>query len=114
MAGGFPKTFEIGRAFRNEGSSPDHLQEFTNMEFYWGYADYEMGMSLVEEMYKYIAKEVYKKTIFSARGHTFDLADEWRRVDYVSAVLEKTGIDIITATDGEMRAKLTELGVKYE
>lgn len=114
MAGGFPKTFEIGRAFRNEGSSPDHLQEFTNMEFYWGYADYEMGMSLVEEMYKYIAKEVYEKTIFSARGHTFDLADEWRRVDYVSAVLEKTGIDIITATDGEMRAKLTELGVKYE
>lgn len=114
MAGGFPKTFEIGRAFRNEGSSPDHLQEFTNMEFYWGYADYEMGMQLVEELYRYIAKTVYGKTEFSARGHTFDLADEWVRVDYVSAVREKTGIDIITATDDEMRAKLDELGVKYD
>lgn len=114
MAAGFPKTFEIGRAFRNEGSSPDHLQEFTNMEFYWAYADYEDGMRLVEEMYKFIAKEVYGKTVFSARGHTFDLADEWRRVDYVTAVKEKTGIDILTATDDEMRAKLTELGVKYD
>lgn len=114
MAGGFPKTFEIGRAYRNEGSSPDHLQEFTNMEFYWAYADYEDGMKLVEDMYRYIAKTVYGKTVFTARGHTFDLADEWRRVDYVTAVREKTGIDILTATDVEMRNKLTELGVKYD
>ncbi len=114
MAGGFPKTFEIGRAYRNEGSSPDHLQEFTNMEFYWGYADYEMWMGLVEEMYRYIAQEVYGKTVFSARGHTFDLADEWRRVDYVTAVREKTGIDILWATDDAMRSKLDALGVKYD
>ncbi len=114
MAGGFPKTFEIGRAYRNEGSSPDHLQEFTNMEFYWAYADYEDGMKLVEELYRYIAQTVYGKTVFTARGHTFDLADDWRRVDYVTAVLEKTGIDILTATDAEMRNKLTELGVKYD
>ncbi len=114
MAGGFPKTFEIGRAYRNEGSSPDHLQEFTNMEFYWAYANYEDGMKLVEELYKYIATTVYGKTTFSARGHTFDLADEWRRVDYVTAVKEKTGIDILTASDDDMRARLTELGVKYD
>lgn len=114
MAAGFPKTFEIGRAYRNEWSSPDHLQEFTNMEFYWAYADYEMGMNLVEELYKYIAKTVYGRSKFSARGHTFDLADEWRRVDYITAVREKTGIDIMTATDDAMRAKLTELGVKYD
>ncbi|MBP6981661.1 lysine--tRNA ligase [Candidatus Gracilibacteria bacterium] len=114
MAGGFPKTFEIGRAYRNEGSSPDHLQEFTNMEFYWAYADYTDGMRLVSEMYRTIAKEVYGKTKFSARGHNFDLADEWYQVDYVSAVREKTGIDILTATDDEMRIKLAELGVKYD
>lgn len=114
MAGGFPKTFEIGRAFRNEGSSPDHLQEFTNMEFYWAYANYDDGMRLVQEMYRYIAQTVYGKTTFSARGHTFDLADEWRRVDYVTAVKEKTGIDILTASDEEMRTKLNELGVKYD
>lgn len=84
------------------------------MEFYWGYADYEMGMKLVEEMYQYIAQEVYGKTKFSARGHTFDLANEWRHVDYVTAVREKTGIDILTATDEEMQKRLDALGVKYE
>lgn len=114
MAGGFPKTFEIGRAYRNEGSSPDHLQEFTNMEFYWAYANYEDGMALVQEMYRHIAREVYGKTDFEARGHRFDLADEWKRVDYVSAVREHTGLDLLTATDAEMKAKLAELGVKYD
>jgi lysyl-tRNA synthetase class 2 len=84
------------------------------MEFYWAYANYEDGMKLVEEMYRYIAKTVYGKTQFSARGHTFDLADDWRRVDYITAVKEKTGIDILTATDDDMRKKLDELGVKYD
>lgn len=50
MAAGFEKTFEIGRAYRNEGSSPDHLQEFTNMEFYWAYANYNDGMKLAQEL----------------------------------------------------------------
>lgn len=59
LAGGFEKTFEIGRAYRNEGTSPEHLQEFTNIEFYWAYANYEMGMELVKEMYRTIAQEVY-------------------------------------------------------
>ena len=67
MAGGFPKTFEIGRAYRNEGSSPEHLQEFTNMEFYWAYADYKDGMQLVQELYQKIALEVYGKTQFTAK-----------------------------------------------
>jgi lysyl-tRNA synthetase, class II len=114
MAGGFPKTFEIGRAYRNEGSSPEHLQEFTNMEFYWAYADYEDGMKLVQDLYQAIAREVYGKTVFTAKGHTFDLAGEWPKVDYLEAVLEKTDIHLLTATDDEMRAKLKELGVKYE
>ena len=52
MAAGFPKTFEIGRAYRNEGSDANHLQEFTNLEFYWAYANYKDGMKLVEELYQ--------------------------------------------------------------
>ena len=114
MAGGFPKTFEIGRAYRNEGSSPEHLQEFTNMEFYWGYADYEDGMKLVQELYQSIAKEVYGRTTFTAKWHTFDLAGEWPKVDYLEAVESKTGINLLTATDDEMKNKLRELGVRYE
>ncbi len=114
MAWGFPKTFEIGRAYRNEGSSPDHLQEFTNMEFYWAYADYEDGMKLVEELYRTIALAVYGRTKFSARGHTFDLADEWKRLDYITAVREYTGVDLDVATDEEIKEKLKSLNVKYE
>ena len=114
MAWGFPKTFEIGRAYRNEGSSPEHLQEFTNMEFYWAYADYEDGMRLVQELYQNIAQEVYGKMVFTAKWHTFDLSGDWPQIDYLEAVEEKTGINLLTSTDAEMRDKIRELGVKYE
>lgn len=114
MAAGFPKTFEIGRAYRNEGSSPEHLQEFTNMEFYWAYADYEDGMKLVEELYKNIAQEVFGTTKFTTHGHTFDLSDEWKRIEYVGEIKKITGVDVLSASEGEMKTKLDELGVKYE
>lgn len=114
MAAGFPKTFEIGKVFRNEGSSPEHLQEFTNIEFYWAYADYHDGMKLVRDLYIEIAQKVFGTTKFEARGHSFDLADEWVEIDYVSEVEKQTGLNIITATEAEMRTKLDELGVEYE
>ena len=114
MAAGFPKTFEIGRAYRNEGSSPDHLQEFTNLEFYWAYADYNDGMELVKKMYQKIAKEVFGTTKFTTRGHTFDLADEWVHIDYIDEIKKQTGIDVTSASEKEMKEKLTELHVKYE
>ncbi len=113
MAAGFPKTFEIGRVYRNEGSGPDHLQEFTNMEFYWGYADYEAGMKLVEQLYRKIAEEAFGTTTFTTRGHTFDLNDEWKRIDYVQEIEKQTGINVLDASEDDMRAKLDELGVKY-
>ncbi len=114
MAGGFAKTFEIGRAYRNEGSSPEHLQEFTNMEFYWAYANYEDGMRLVEDLYRTIAIEVFGTTQFTTKGHTYDFADEWKRIEYVDEVKKVTGIDVLTDTDEAMKNKLDELGVQYE
>lgn len=114
MASGFPKTYEIGRAYRNEGSSPDHLQEFTNCEFYMAYADYEKGMTLVQELYRTIAKEVFGTTSFTTRGHTFDLDDEWKRIDYREEILRQTGVDIDTATNEDIEHKLKEMSVKYD
>jgi lysyl-tRNA synthetase class 2 len=114
MAAGFPKTFEIGKIYRNEGSSPEHLQEFTNMEFYWAFANYEEGMRLVRELYLAIAQEVFGTTKFASRGHEFDFAGEWPRVNYVDEIRKQTGIDVLTATEKEMEAKLRELHVKYE
>lgn len=114
MAAGYEKTFEIGRVFRNEGSSPDHLQEFTNMEFYWAYADYEMGMKLAQELYQEIATKVFGTTKFTTRGFNYDLAGEWPRVDYRDEVRKQTGIDVLKATETEMADTLDKLGVKYE
>ena len=114
MAAGFDKTFEIGRAFRNEGSSPDHLQEFTNMEFYWAYADYRDGMKLAQELYRMIAQEVFGTTKFTSKGYNFDLAEEWSEIDYQQEILRQTGIDILKSTDKAMRDKLAELEVSYD
>jgi lysyl-tRNA synthetase class 2 len=114
MAAGYEKVFEIGRVYRNEGSSPDHLQEFTNMEFYWAYADYEMGMKLVQELYQEIATKVFGKTAFTTKAMAYDLAGDWPRIDYCQEIKDKTGIDVLTASEEEMKAKLEELHVKYE
>jgi lysyl-tRNA synthetase class 2 len=114
MAAGIPRTYEIGRAYRNEGSSPEHLQEFTNCEFYMAYADYKDGMKLVQDLYRKIASEVFGKTKFEIRGHTFDLADEWTEVDYADEIKKQTGIDIWSASDDEIKDKLEELHVKYD
>jgi lysyl-tRNA synthetase class 2 len=114
MAASFPKTFEIGRAYRNEGSSPEHAQEFTNMEFYWAFANYNDGMELVREMYIEIAKKVFGKTEFTSHGHTFDLDTVWEKIDYVTRIKEETGVDILEASEKEMRDTLERLGVKYD
>ena len=114
MAAGFPKTFEIGRVYRNEGTSPEHLQEFTNMEFYWSYADYHDGMNLVKELYKTIAEKVFGRTKFEHNGHTFDLTDEWQEIDYAEEIKKQTGVDIEKATEKEIKNKLDELKVSYQ
>ena len=114
MAAGFPKTFEIGKVFRNEGSSPEHLQEFTNMEFYWSYANYRDGMDLVKEMYRKIAMDVFGKTKFEIRDYEFDLADEWEEIDFVERINEVTEIDIQTASVEEMKDAAKRLGIEWD
>ena len=109
MVAGFEKTFEIGRQFRNEGMDAEHLQDYSQMEFYWAYANYENGMQLVEEMYKKIAKEVYGKTKFTIGEHTFDLSKAWKKIDYSETIKKETGIDIFKASNNEMEKKIKEL-----
>jgi lysyl-tRNA synthetase class 2 len=114
MAGGFPKTFEIGRAYRNEGSSPEHLQEFTNLEFYASFMDYNEGIEFTEKMIKEVVFKTFGKMDFSTRGHTFCLEGSWPRVSYCQIVEEKTGINVLTASKEEIEKKLKELEVKYD
>lgn len=114
MVAGFEKVFEIGRIFRNEGIDPEHLQDYTQMEFYWAYANYEAGMQLVKELYRHIAQTTFGTQKFSIRGFDVDLSDEWEIYDYREQILKHTGIDIDNTDVSEMKKKLDELKVKYE
>lgn len=114
MVGGFDKTFEIGRQFRNEGISREHLQDYTQMEFYWAYANYKDSMKLVRELIIYIAKETFGTTKFHINGFDVDLDQEWEEIDYAKIIQDKMGVDIMTATEDDLRAKLDELKVKYD
>ncbi len=114
MAAGFPRTFEIGRVFRNEGSSAEHLQEFTNLECYAAYMNLDDGKDLVKELYKTLGREVFGTTKFTVGIHEFDLDSEWGEIDYVSHIEEKTGINVLNDSEDNMMVKLNELGVKFE
>jgi lysyl-tRNA synthetase class 2 len=113
MVAGLPKTFEIGRIFRNEGISPEHAQDYTQLEFYWAFADYTMGMGLVEEMYKRVALETYGTLKFTIGKFEVDLGAPWERYDYTETIKKYTGIDITTADLQTVETKLAELGVKF-
>ena len=113
MVAGFEKTFEIGRQFRNEGMDMEHLQDYTQMEFYWAYADYKDGMKLVEEMYKKIAREVLGKLKFKTHGYDIDLGEKWQTYDYEKTIKKHTGVDIYSADESKMRKKLDSLSVEY-
>lgn len=113
MVGGFEKTFEIGRQFRNEGISREHLQDYSQLEFYWAYANYDDSMKLVEEMYKHIAKETFGTLQFEIGEFGVDLEKKWGKIDYVSTIQEKLDIDVLKASDEELRTRLDELKVKY-
>lgn len=114
LAAGFPRVFEIGRAYRNEGSSPEHTQEFTNLEFYVAYMDYMQGMDLTERMIKEVAQETFGKLDFEIHGHKIDLAPKWEKISYVDTIKKVLDIDVLSANEKEMMKKLDEVGVKYE
>lgn len=114
MVAGFEKTFEIGRQFRNEGLSREHLQDYTQMEFYWAYANYENSMALVEEMYKHVAQETFGKLNFEINGFEVDLDKKWEKIDYTQTIKDNTGVDISTATIKNLREKLGSLKVDFD
>jgi lysyl-tRNA synthetase, class II len=112
IGGGFEKVFTLGPNFRNEGIDDEHLQEYYQIEWYWAYANYRQNMDLVRDSFRYVAKEVYGKTKFESKGHTFDLADDWEEIDYVKVIKDTHNIDIFKATDNEMLAVIKKHGVE--
>jgi len=102
--GMFERVYEIGRDFRNEGVDRFHNPEFTMLEFYWSYADYEQVMALTEEMVCQVAQQVLGTTHITYQGHQMDLTPPWRRVRLVDGILQTTGIDITQHPSAESLA----------
>ena len=114
MVAGFERTFEIGRIFRNEGMSQEHLQDYTQMEFYLAYADYKDGMEFTQELYKYIAQKTFGTLKFKIGKFDIDLGDKWEEYDYLKIIKENTGIDVLNTEIEEIEEKLKELKIEYD
>ncbi len=114
LVAGFPKVFEIGRIFRNEGMSAEHAQDYTQLEFYQAFSDYTEGMTMIQELYRRIATNVYGTTKFSIRGFDIDLADEWSKVDYCEIIENTYGINPLTATDEDAAEAAKKAGVEVD
>ncbi len=93
IVGGFDKVYEICKDFRNEGVSTKHNPEFTQMECYWAYADYDDMMWLTEHMVAFIAENALGSTQFTFQGYQIDVTPPWRRWSLRAAIRESTGID---------------------
>jgi lysyl-tRNA synthetase class 2 len=94
LVGGYERVYEIGRDFRNEGISFKNNPEFTQLEFYWAYADYEAVMRLTEDMVASVADEVLGTRTISYQGRTISLEPGWARIPRAEAIVEFSGIDI--------------------
>jgi lysyl-tRNA synthetase class 2 len=94
LVGGYEKVFEIGRIFRNEGIDAEHLQDYTQIEFYWAYADYNDLMKMVQEMYQKVIMALFGKLETTWQGQTIDWSGNWPKKSYTELLNEHWGVDI--------------------
>ena len=112
VVGGFDRVYEIGRVFRNEGISIKHNPEFTLLECYQAYSDYNDMMRLVEEIFSHIAQEVLGDTKVTCGGRTIDLTPPWQRIYLRQAIKAYCGIDFEDYPDtSSLRSRMEEMGM---
>lgn len=109
LIGGFERVYEFARCFRNEGIDPTHLQDFTMLELYAAYENYEYLIKLAEEMVQEIAVKVLGTTEIEFEGKKINLAGPWKRIDIVEEVQKATGVDVLTAPEEELRSAIKKL-----
>ena len=115
IVGGMERVFEIGRVFRNEGLDTRHNPEFTLMELYQAYTDYNGMMDLTENMFRYVAKEVCGTTLIPYAEEMIDLGKPFERLTMIDAVKKYAGVDFDLIPDTEAARKIAdEKGVHYE
>lgn len=106
LVGGFEGVYEIGRDFRNEGVDRTHNPEFSQIEFYWAYADYQRVMDLTEEMVRFVAEQVIGSPQIKYQGLQIDLSQPWARVELKDGMIELAGIDLDEHPDSASLVKV--------
>lgn len=115
IVGGFDKVYELGRMFRNEGISIKHNPEFTNIELYSAYEDYNDMMDITEEIVSTVAENVLGTTKITYQGTPIDLTPGWKRITMIDAIKEVTGVDFNSIeSDEEASETARKLGVEVE
>lgn len=114
LVGGFEKVFEIGRIFRNEGIDADHLQDYTQLEFYWAYADYNDMMRLTQKMYKKIIKDTVGTLTTNYQGHKINWSKKWQTIDYCKEFQKATKLDPTSASVEELQKKAKSLKLDFD
>lgn len=115
LVGMLDRVYEIGRDFRNEGVSFKHNPEFTQLEFYMAYADYQKVMALTEEMIAYVCDQVLGRRMIQFSGNEIDFNPPWRRVEMRQGIIDAVGIDIYdpqTRSDAGMASAMLGKGLK--
>ena len=115
IVGGMERVYEIGRVFRNEGVDTRHNPEFTLMELYQAYTDYEGMMELTESMFRYLAEKVVGSAVISYNGTVIDMEKPFKRITMTDAIKEYAGVDFTTVeTDEQAQAIAKEHHVEFE
>lgn len=113
IVGGFPAVYEIGRDFRNEGVSFKHNPEFTQLEFYEAYADYEDVMRRAEEMIAFTAQQVTGNSTVTWQGQEIDFSPPWPRIPLRQAIHDSSGIDYVQFPNADkLRAQMHSKGIE--
>ena len=114
IVGGFDRVYEISKDFRNEGIDKTHNPEFTMLEFYVAYKDYNWMMEFIEQMIEDVATKVFGTTEFEIDGTMIDFKGPWIRLSMVDSIKEATGVDITNTTSDELKAALKKYGIELE
>jgi lysyl-tRNA synthetase class 2 len=114
VVGGLERVYEIGKDFRNEGVDRTHNPEFTQLELYQAYADYQDMMTLVEELFRYLSQELYGRTEIEFGGQRIDFGRPWRRLKFVEALRERIEADPLELSDQMLIKAGARFGIEIE
>jgi len=114
VGGGYDKVFDIGPRFRNENYSDEHLPEHVAMEWYWAYADWQDGMKLMTDMFRYVIEKTFGKLQFKLGNFDVDLAKDWEQWDYAETIKKNYGLDVFNCSLEGVKKALVDNKLEVE